>query len=69
MKNKITFTFKEKEDFKLKVVRAVTSKAATFTYKGIEIPTNYGHFLADYLEIALPFPEYTGLTQPVTIDF
>jgi len=69
MKNQITFTFKGKEDFKLVARQAQALDTETFMYKGVKIPTNYGIYLVDYLEKVLPFPEYTGLTQPITINF
>lgn len=69
MKNQITFTFKDKEDFKFIAFQAEMNDMEIFMYKGVKIPTNYGIYLADYLEKVLPFPEYTGLTQPITINF
>ena len=69
MKNQITFTFKDKEDFKFIANRAEMNDMEIFMYKGVKIPTNYGIYLADYLEKVLPFPEYTGLTKPITINF
>lgn len=69
MKNEITFTFKGREHFKLAAMEARSRRKETFIYEGVEIPTNYGVYLADYLEKVLPFPEYTGLTQPITINF
>jgi len=69
MKNKIIFTFKEKVKFKNTAKTAQEVGEETFMYKGIKIPTDYGVYLSEYLETVLPFPEYTGLTQPITINF
>ena len=69
MKNKITFTFAKKKDFKKLARCAYNTGAETFLFEDQTIPTNYGVYLSEYLDTVLQYPEYTGLTQPITINF
>lgn len=69
MSKKIIFTFAKKKAFKESAKCAYNTGVESFTFENQTIQTNYGIYLSEYLDTVLQYPEYTGLTKPITIHF